>query len=411
MPFIYETAVESACDVSASKPSVGPPRAVGAATDEYVLVGGGLQNALIAWAVLDRRPDARLTLVEREPQLGGNHTWCFHESDVPDHARALLEPLVARRWPAHDVAFPSHRRRVPGAYFALTSQRLHERLTERLARSARARLIVASARQVEPDAVTLEDGRRLSAQLVVDSRGPEHTRAAPGGYQKFVGLELAVEAGSAPDVPMLMDATVQQLDGFRFVYVLPWANDRVLVEDTYYSTDAALDTARLRERVLAYAAAAGMRVQSILREEQGVLPIPTQWLGSDHATGGPLKAGYAGGLFHPTTGYSLPVALRLAAFVAERSAASVLGPDLERWLAAHRQQARYCIWLNRLLFGAFAPAERYHVLERFYRLPDATIRRFYALESSAADRARILCGRPPAGFSLRRLLAGGNPHE
>jgi lycopene beta-cyclase len=62
-----------------------------------------------------------------------------------------------------------------------------------------------------------------------------------------------------------------------------------------------------------------------------------------------------------------------------------------------------------MLFGAFAPQERYHVLERFYRLPESTIRRFYALETLAMDRARILCGRPPRGFSLRRLLASGAP--
>jgi lycopene beta-cyclase len=60
------------------------------------------------------------------------------------------------------------------------------------------------------------------------------------------------------------------------------------------------------------------------------------------------------------------------------------------------------------LFHAFAPAERYRVLERFYRLPAATIQRFYALETTLGDRAQILCGRPPTGFSWSRLLAGGD---
>ncbi|HWO13254.1 MAG TPA: lycopene cyclase family protein, partial [Polyangiaceae bacterium] len=116
---------------------------------------------------------------------------------------------------------------------------------------------------------------------------------------------------------------------------------------------------------------------------------------------------YSGGLFHPTTGYSLPVAARFAAFLAQHSAQQALGPEYRRWRAAHERQARFCLLLNRLLFGAFAPEQRYHVLERFYGLPDATIRRFYALEMHAGDRARILCGRPPRGFSLQRLLAGG----
>jgi lycopene beta-cyclase len=48
-----------------------------------------------------------------------------------------------------------------------------------------------------------------------------------------------------------------------------------------------------------------------------------------------------------------------------------------------------------MLFRAAAPAERYRVLERFYRLPDGLVRRFYAGAPSLLDRVRILSGRPP----------------
>ena len=48
--------------------------------------------------------------------------------------------------------------------------------------------------------------------------------------------------------------------------------------------------------------------------------------------------------------------------------------------------------------------ERWRVLERFHRLPDPTIRRFYAMTSTTADRARIVCGRPPLWISLRAAL-------
>jgi lycopene beta-cyclase len=402
--------VDSAHDTPSTKPSVVPPReAIGpnepAAADEYVLVGGGLQNALVALALLERRPDARIALVEREPCLGGNHTWCFHETDVPVEARSLLERLVVQRWATHDVAFPSHRRRMSGGYAALTSERLHTVVSAALEAAPHARRVVANVSEIEAGAVVLDDGRRLRGALVVDARGPEHTGPCAGGYQKFLGLELALSGGTAPEVPMLMDATVAQIDGFRFMYVLPWASDRVLVEDTYYSDSPELDAGTLRERVLEYAAQAGLRVSSVLREERGVLPIPYQLDGPADAARGPLRAGYAGGLFHPTTGYSLPVAIRLALHLAARPPGTAPGIEYARWLAAQRRQARFCLLLNRLLFSAFAPEQRRHVLERFYRLPESTIRRFYALETSASDRARILCGRPPRGFSLRRLLA------
>jgi lycopene beta-cyclase len=373
---------------------------------EYLLVGGGLQNSLIALALLARRPATRLTLIERERSLGGNHTWCFHAGDAPHHARPWLERLVERRWPAHDVRFRGYCRRLHDEYCAITSSRLHAEVSARLRESPNARLLHGNVSAVGESSVTLEDGRRLAGELVIDARGPDPSAGAAGGYQKFLGLELELANGSAPALPILMDATVPQLDGFRFMYVLPFEPGRVLLEDTYYSTHAELQPEVLRERILDYAREHGLEVRSVLREERGVLPIPT--LSDFHASAhSPVRAGYAGGLFHPTTGYSLPVALRFASYIASVPAALALGPQYQRMMAEHRRQFRFCVGLNRMLFGAFAAQQRHSVLERFYRLPAATIRRFYALETSPGDRLRILCGRPPAGFSLRRFIHGG----
>jgi lycopene beta-cyclase len=55
-----------------------------------------------------------------------------------------------------------------------------------------------------------------------------------------------------------------------------------------------------------------------------------------------------------------------------------------------------------MLFQAAEPERRYLVMQRFYRLPEPLIRRFYAGSLTAADRVRILSGRPPV--PLRRAL-------
>ena len=73
---------------------------------------------------------------------------------------------------------------------------------------------------------------------------------------------------------MLMDATVEQRDGFRFMYVLPLAADRVLVEDTYFSDGIELDAAASRGAIADYVAARGWTVAAVDREETGVLPLP-----------------------------------------------------------------------------------------------------------------------------------------
>jgi lycopene beta-cyclase len=48
-----------------------------------------------------------------------------------------------------------------------------------------------------------------------------------------------------------------------------------------------------------------------------------------------------------------------------------------------------------MLFKAAQPGRRYIVLERFYRLSQGLVERFYAGRITLADKARILIGKPP----------------
>lgn len=372
---------------------------------DYALVGGGLANGLTALQLLAKQPGVRIALVERGASLGGNHTWSFHAGDVGSALAPLVEPLVTARWPAHDVAFPGRERRLNSGYASLFSNDLDRAVRSAVETSAGSKLFLSrAAARVDGHEVELEDGQRLAARVVLDGRGPQPDVHHRGGYQKFVGLEVRLGRPSPRSLPLLMDARVPQIDGFRFVYVLPFEPHRVLLEDTYYSTSPALDRSAVRDRLAAYAREHGYEIAEVLREEVGVLPIPTR-PALPPAAPGPLRVGLRGGWFHPTTGYSLPQAVRVAELVASVSPEEL--PDaLSAYAEEHGRQARFARWLNRLLFGAFAPADRFHVLERFYGLPEDTIARFYALQTTARDRSRILCGRPPRGFSVMQLFAG-----
>ena len=145
--------------------------------------------------------------------------------------------------------------------------------------------------------------------------------------------------------------------------------------------------------------ARGWRITSVVREERGVLPVAldgdivAHWADA----GGVAQSGLRAALFHPTTGYSLPDAVRLAetiaalpSFTAEtvERAGRTLSIDAWRRRGFYRR-------LDRMLFRAARPEMRYKVLERFYRLPAPLIGRFYAGRTTAADSLRILSGKPP----------------
>nr|MBA3540027.1 lycopene beta-cyclase CrtY [Deltaproteobacteria bacterium] len=332
---------------------------------DYVLVGGGLQNGLIALAIRAHQPKARIAMVERGAAPGGNHTWCFHSDDVDAAAARWVDPLVVTRWPGYDVAFPGHRRHLDSAYACVTSAQFARCVMAALAMPGSRLLTGATALEVHADRAVLrtDDGQvsELRGQAVIDARGPDHSPPSACGWQKFLGQELRLTAPHGLDRPMLMDATVPQRDGFRFVYVLPLGPDRVLVEDTYFSDGTFLDVAGLRAEIAGYVAERGWAVAEVEREEVGVLPLP--WECASPTVEAPLNAGYAGGWFHPVTGYSFPIATRLAALIAQRPADQLHGPALAALASAHGRQLRFALRLNRMLFRWFPPDQRYHVLE------------------------------------------------
>lgn len=371
---------------------------------DYVLVGGGLQNSLIALALCALPRPPRLAIIEQGNRLGGNHTWCFHDADVPPSLQSVVAPLVVTRWDGYTVRFPGRTRRLALPYAAVTSERLDTVVRARIAAAGGAVILGRRVTEIGARDVVLDGGERISTRAVIDARGPSssHARRA-SGYQKFLGLELILSRPHGLTEPVLMDATVEQLDGYRFLYTLPLDTHRLLVEDTYFSDDPRLDVEALRARVLRHAESSHLPIERITREETGILPMP--WSGGPSPrAAAPLVAGYRGGFFHPATGYSFAVAARLAEAIARVGPDQLGGPEIANLAARVRRKARFARALNRLLFRWFAPAERWHVLDRFYRLPEETIRRFYALDMTAVDQARLLVGRPPRGLSLRNRL-------
>ncbi|WP_298163415.1 lycopene beta-cyclase CrtY [Brevundimonas sp.] len=383
---------------------------MGSPDHDLILVGGGLASSLIAWRLAIDRPEVRVAVVEREGRLGGKHTWSFFDGDVSDEDRAWLAPATPHRWPdGYEVYFPGLSRVLQTPYNSLTSARLHEAVAPLLGD----RLIRGDAVAVSPDAVTLSDQTVLRAAGVIDARGPAPTPHLDLGWQVFVGRTVRLTEPHGLTRPTIMDATVGQGDAYRFVYLLPFDERTVLVEDTYYADGPDLDRALLGRRIDAYIRSRGWSVEAVVDEEQGVLPIALDGDVDAFWAEGPAvgRAGLAGALFHPTTGYSLPDAVAVARLVARASDLSSAG--LRMLLETHSKalwaDRAYYRLLDRMLFRAAVPGERWKVLRRFYGLPEPLVRRFYAGTSTALDKVRILAGKPPVpvGRALRQLRETG----
>ena len=178
-----------------------------------------------------------------------------------------------------------------------------------------------------------------------------------------------------------MDATVPQLDGYRFVYTLPFGPTRLLIEDTYFSDGNDMSPELLRRHLADYAALQGWNIVRIIREEMGILPlgiggdIEAFW---DEGEAGVPRVGLRAGMFHPVTGYSFPDAVAMADMIAALpvlDAPSIYRAARDFSVAAWRGRGMYRL-LNRMLFLAAHDEERRYILERFYAHNDALVGRF-----------------------------------
>ena len=204
-----------------------------------------------------------------------------------------------------------------------------------------------------------------------DCGQPPRVLSADG--RNSAARRLTIPAGHGLERPIVMDATVDQRDGYRFVYCLPFSATELFVEDTYYSDTPDLDPTSLEARIADYAAAQGWHVTAA----RGRKPASSQ--------------SSSGGLRHLLAAHRPPGARR-GARRAVPSAHQLLaprrralrrmdrraGPELDARLGPatraraerHWNQGRFDRLLARMLFRAADPAERYRILERFYRLPD-----------------------------------------
>lgn len=266
---------------------------------DIAILGGGCAGLSLAARLASEGQS--LCVIEPRERYTDDRAWSFWRT-APDP----FQDCVRASWTHWDVTGP-------GGLVARGSSRLryetvaagpfYERAQSMIADSQSAELVlaasagevrkIASGHQVDTDVGT------LSARHVVDTRSP---RRIPTYGQFFLGREIHTERPvfDAHRVH-LMQFRKGYSQGVDFVYTLPFAPDRALVEVTSFAPES--------PGADAFAAWLDAEIADldpgdveVLREESGALPMEVGFAEPDDDS--VINMGLRGGAARPSTGYA-----------------------------------------------------------------------------------------------------------
>jgi lycopene beta-cyclase len=381
---------------------------------EFVILGAGCAGLSLCYYLLELGVKSRILILDQKQSFTDDRTWCFWD----------VEPTPFSHLAVHSWRFWSFKAEgrnvlqttdsypylcITGADFyeyALTHLASHDNVTLRLGEG------VESYKEYGEETYVKTSAECYTARHVFDARGlPPGSPAFEAARrrscwlpQKFLGLRLRAERDVFdPEVCTLMDFSVDQGRGLRFVYVLPFGGREALVENVYLS-EAEVSSGEHRDELAGYLRDSyGLSPEeyTVDGEERGFIPM------TDYRFGRRLgeraySIGMLGGESRPSTGYTF---LRIQRYCRRLAESVTSGGEVPERVDPRRYDLLDGIFLR---FMLRYPERCPGVYRRmFSRVPTDALVRFLTEKSSPADELRLLMAMPKLPFisiALRRAF-------
>ncbi len=387
---------ESAASQSRLRPTVNnrPPHY------DAILAGGGAAGLSTAFHLCQALPGISLLIVDERARCRVDHSWCYW-SRSPSH----LDQLAYRTWDRLAIVGGTHTMvasLAPYRYHMLRTGDYCRFMHATLAGQPGVHFARASIDDIEdgPDKVTVHtDETHYTAAWVFDSRHPTALNLQASSrhhylLQHFVGWEIATdEPVFDPCVPHLFDFRTPQQGAMRFLYVLPYAEDRGLVEYTVFS-DSLLPAGSYATALRAFLETVlGAQTYRILRAERGVIPMTDRPFLRRQGSR-VLNIGTRGGRVKPSSGFAFERIQQDAAAIARSLKAHGHPFDLP---ISPRRYRTFDAMLLRILQrrGELGQAI---FLRLFMRNPIQRVFRFLDEEDTPWGNVKLMLTVPPLPF-------------
>ena len=214
---------------------------------DVIIVGGGVAGSrLLVHLLASEWQNRRVLVIEREATGGRDHMLAFWRSRASD-----LDPLIEHRWSALRLIEPGGATRLhpttTAHYVATRRARVQELATRVAADRPNVDWLTGEVAEVVdgPQAAAVRVGDRwFRGAWVFDSRPGAAGPATVRLVQRFTGWMIESAAlDQDRTVATLFDFRAPQAGGFGFIYVLPLAPGRALVEHVFTGPAAVRPTA------------------------------------------------------------------------------------------------------------------------------------------------------------------------
>jgi lycopene beta-cyclase len=350
---------------------------------DVLFAGAGLSGLTTALALAQQPALAhlRIGLVERDPKVRNDRTWCFWAK--PQEIEGL-KTTITRTWKNIDFFSPTHSERLKAEgyqYYMVRGADYYQWAKSQLAQCPNVEWIAGNVLEIDhQQGIVYTDAGAIRADWVLNSAlAPFHLvpSVAQEGFeepftvstpeavqppnhihllQHFKGWVIRTKAASFdPDTVTFMDFRVSQASDTRFAYVLPLSPHEALVEYTLFSPEL-LPTAAYSEALRGYMAEfCGIVDFEIVEEEFGIIPMSDYPFAPTHE-GRTIHIGTAGGFVKPSSGYAFKRTQRRArAFAQDWARNGRPNPALLR--SQWRYRAYDSVFLRALADG-LVPAHR-----------------------------------------------------
>ena len=288
---------------------------------DITIIGGGCSGLSLGYYYAKENiGNKKIIILEERDKYSNDKSWCFWLEKNSDFIHRDIIKKTWKVWRFSNSKTIYKHKSSNFEYCFIPSEEFYNKTTEAIYKDERQTLLlnekVKTIDFTETNSYIHTENHVLKSKVVIDTRPilKDESIEAPV-YQIFFGQEIesadnlfnSSEAG-------LMEDFQSSGERIGFLYILPFSNNRALLEYTIFST-AFIKPEYLKDCLENNLSIRNIKQYKILRSESGVLPMGLKvstWNSKDLY----LRAGIASGNLRSSTGYGFLRIQRWAKYVA-----------------------------------------------------------------------------------------------